>query len=592
VARVGSALPAPTDTFIGRDQDVARVAELLEGQRLVVVTGPSGMGKTRLAREVGGQIGSRYPDGVHFVELAATREPRLVPKAVADALRIWEQPRQPVTDTLVSQLYRRHLLVILDNCEQIIAECASLADTLLQNCPGLSILATSQVPLTIGGEALWSLAPLAVPDAGAALDVVETSAAVSLFTLRAAAASGKFSLTPRVVPVVAEICRRLDGIPLAIELAAARIAVLTPQEILARLDDRFALLTGGSRAVLARHQTLQASFDWSHDLLSPQEEVLFRRLSVFAGGFSLQSIETVCSETGQEIDVLGPLTGLVAKSLVVATTSDMEARYRLLETIQVYAAERLERSGEGDNVRRRHAEWCMAFAETAEAALTGRDQVSCLERIEQEHHNLRVGLRWTIGEQDAERALRLAGALTIFWRVRCHFKEGQEWLSSALALHGNHSQSTRARAVWGLGFMELMLGLPSAPSTLGEAIDLARASGDVRGEARGLLLRGNYARDRRDWPAALQDLEQGAQLARQTHDSWCLAHVLSILGETHFLLGDVRRARGLLEEGVEMGRRSHDQQGLRLSLSSLGLVALHEGRSYRQILWKLPLTIR
>ncbi|HUP69930.1 MAG TPA: tetratricopeptide repeat protein [Acidimicrobiales bacterium] len=579
VPAAGLSLPFSADAFIGRQLDLAGLEAALAESRLVVVTGPSGIGKTRLVREAGTRIAGRYPGGVHFVELAAIREPALVPRAIAAALSVWEQPGRPMLDVVVSHMRRRHLLVILDNCEHLIGECARVADVLLQACPKLLVLATSQIPFGIGGEEVWPLAPLSVPDEGASAELLAASDAVALFSLRAAATSAGFRLTPELVPVVAEICRRLDGIPLAVELAAARVAVLSPQEILDRLGNRFDLLTGGSRAVLPRHQTLQAAFDWSHDLLSDQEAVLLRRLSVFTGGCTLDAAEAVCAVDGDGREVLPALAGLVAKSLVLATTSGAQARYRMLETIRIYGGELLERSGQTATLRRRHAQWCVALVEKAEPELTGPDQVSWLDRLEEEHANLRDGLAWAVAEGDAEVALRLAGALTIFWRVHCHFREGREWLSAALALaaEGRDRPAARAKALWGLGFMDLMGRIDSAPAMLGECLALFRSEGDIGAEARTLFLLGNDAWMSADLESARRHLEPSVELARRCGDSWCLSHALACLGRTHLSRGDAGAARALLEESVEVARGTRDQQSLRFSLTFLGELDVDEG---------------
>jgi len=564
-------LPSAANALIGRERELADVAQALTESRLIVVTGPSGVGKTRLVREAGARVASRHPDRVHLVELAAIRAPHLVSRAVATVLSVWEEPGRPLLDTLMSHLRGRRLLLVLDNCEHVLEECARVADALLQSCPDLSVLATSQAPFGIGGEQVWPLAPLAIPGAEAPTELVASSEAVSLFTLRAAATSAGFSLTPPLVPIVAEICRRLDGLPLAIELAAARVAVLSPQEILARIDNRFAILTGGSRAVLPRHQTLQAAFEWSHDLLSKEEAVLMRRLSVFSGGCTLEAVEAVCADEGREHDVLVALTGLVAKSLTLANTSGAEARYRMLETIRLFGAERLERSGEAAALQRRHANWCLALAERAEPALTGENQLPWLERLETEHDNLRTGLAWAISEREADLALRLAGALTIFWRVHCHFREARDWLSAALTLEGHPSGASRATALWGLGFMDVMLALESASAELQESLAIAHEAGDARGEARALLLLGN-----REWQ--LGDFERSIALARQVEDFWCLAHALACAGKCRLMMGEVRSAHALLQESVDVGRRSRDQQSLRLGLNFLGELLIKEGR--------------
>lgn len=519
------------------------------------------------------RAGSGYADGARFIEFAALTDPGLVPQAVATALSIREQPGQAVGDTLVARLRGRHLLLVLDNCEHLVHAVARLADRLLGSCANLAVLVTSQVILAIAGERVWPVPPLFVPDPPVADDVLAASEAVTLFCARAAATSPGFAARGESLGTVAEICRRLDGIPLAIELAAARTSMLSLSELAARLDARFTLLTGGSRAVLPRHQTLQTALDWSHNLLSPAEQALLRRLAVFAGGFSLEAAEAVCADAALPA-VFDALAGLVAKSLVLADTGRVQSRYRMLETVRLYAAEQLARSGEGIRVRADHAHWCVDLAERAEPALTGPDQVAWLERLDMEQDNLRLALDWGLSERRGELCLRLAAAEALFWRIRGMFREGRERLAAALALGADQPAHLRARALWGAGFMALMLDdLVSSKQALDESLLLAEQIGDRRGQARALLLLGN------GYPVnAIRLLERSVALSREAGDDWCLAHALAMLGRVHLDDGDVDLARPVLEECLAVARRTRDPQSLRIGLGILGELALGQGQ--------------
>ena len=555
---------------------MADLSALLAASRLVTVTGPSGVGKTRLALEVASADAGEYPDGAVFAALAGTGDVGLLAQAVASALSVGEQAGRPLLDTVVDHLRHSRLLLVLDNCEHVVAGAARLVDTLLRACAGLTVLATSQEPLAIAGETVLALAPLGVPgDDG---DAMEASPAVRLFCERAGVIRPGFTLTPEVAPAVAEICRRLDGVALAIELAAARVAVLSPAEIAARLSDRFGLLTGGSRVGPPRHKSLQAALDWSHELCSGRERALLRRLSVFAGGATLDAVAGVCA--GGELaprEVLDTIAALAARSLVAVVTTGPVTRYRMLETVRAYAADRLAEAGESPDVAGRHAEWFTALAESAEPGLTGSDQQCWLERLDADHANLRAALDWAAADGDPVLALRLSGALTLWWRVRGYFSEGRGYLDAALARDAGAPAEVRAKALWGAGFLALMLGDTAvAMAALPEAADLYRSVEDLRGWARSVLLLANcviYF----DPLGAQPLLEQSAALAREAGDDWCLVHALALGGLSHHLQCEPAAARPLLDQAVAVARRSRDDQGLRIAYAVLGELALSEG---------------
>ncbi len=427
-------LPVQLTSFVGREQEIAEVKRLLGTTRLLTLTGAGGVGKSRLAHQVGAELVEEYPDGVWLVELAALGDSALVPLAAASALGVAEQPGRPPIETVSDFLRPRSLVLVLDNCEHLLDACAVLADSLLRASRRLRVLATSRQALGMGGETAWRVPSLAMPDPArpATAEQLVSYEAARLFVERAKSALPTFGVTKDNAAAVAAVCWRLDGIPLAIELAAARVGMLTVRQIEARLDDRYRLLTGGSRTVLPRHQTLRGLVDWSHDLLSEPERVLLRRLSVFAGGWTLEAAEAVCAfgaGEGSCDDVLELLSELAAKSLVLADEQNGQMRYRFLETIRQYGAERLRASGEEAVVRDRHLEWFLALAERGEPELRGPDQVRWLDRLEAEHDNLRAALAWSQLESSSERAraagLRLAGALSWFWRVHSQFSEGR-----------------------------------------------------------------------------------------------------------------------------------------------------------------------
>jgi predicted ATPase/DNA-binding SARP family transcriptional activator len=424
-------LPAPATSFVGRDQDLAQARALLADARLVTLVGPGGVGKTRLAAELA--AGWQAPDGVWLAELAGITDPAEVPAAVCAALGL-----RPVAAELASQLAGQRLLIVLDNCEHLLDACARLAHDLLGGCPGARILATSREPLTITGERVYPVAPLPVPPSAVGLGEAMDSPALRLFADRASAAVFGFRLTAENLPAVAEICRRLDGLPLAIELACARLRTLPATELAARLDDRFRLLTGGSRAALARHQTLIAVVGWSWDLLTDAERTLARRLAVFAGGATPEAAEAVCADESLPPGaVLGLLGALADKSLAeLRHAPDAPSRYRMLETIRAYADAALEEAGESGRFRRAHAGYFLARAEAADSELRGSGQLARLAWLRGEPDNLRAALRHAVGSADAETAVRLVAALGWYWTMSGNHAEAAGWLRETLALPG------------------------------------------------------------------------------------------------------------------------------------------------------------
>ncbi len=434
-----SNLPVHRPSLIGREEDVPairqRLAEIQTG--LLTLTGAGGCGKSRLALEVGYGVRDQYPDGVWLVELAPLSEPSLVDNAVAAVLGVRERAGQSLRDCLLAFLQPKVLLLVLDNCEHLVEVCAIFTHALLRTCPGLRILATSREPLNTSAEVTWRVPSLAAPEGRRILTVDELVAypAVQLFVTRAQAVRPDFSLGPETATGIARVCAYLEGMPLALELAAARTRVLGISQIAARLEQDFRLLVGGSRTAHSRQHTLEATLDWSHRLLIDDEPVVFRRLSVFAGGFDLDAAEEVCSRDGIEAtEVLDVLTRLVDKSLVVAEEREGHARCRMLEPIRQYARQRLIQAGENASARRQHATYFRALAERAEPELWGPDQATWLARLERDHGNLRAALSWYHeSADDAEAERCFAVALSRFWHTRGELGEGRIWLQRALA---------------------------------------------------------------------------------------------------------------------------------------------------------------
>ncbi len=482
-----------------------------------------------------------------------------------------------------SGLQPRQVLLILDNCEHLVAACAHLAEALLRGCPRLQILATSREALGVAGEVPYRVPSLSLPDLQRlpSMEDLMKFEAVRLFIERAVSSRPGFAVTSGNAPAVVQTCQRLDGIPLAIELAAVRVKVLSVEQIARRLDDRFRLLTGGSRTAPPRHQTLQAVMDnWSYDLLSEAERTMLRRLSVFAGGFTLEAAEAVCRREGvREFEVLDLLSQLVDKSLVLAEPQGSEIRYRLLETVRQYGWDRLAESGEADKVRQRHREWFLGLAEQAEHQFQGREQGTWLDRLETEHDNLRAALEWCVEDENAEAGLRLAGALWRSWEIRSHPSEGRQWLEKILALPGASERTIlRAKALNGAGILASHQGEYAAGRAfVEESLAIAREMGDRSGIALSLNLLGRMARDQGDYAAARALFEESLALRRALGDKPGVGALLNNLGLAASNHGDYAAARRLLEESLAIFRELGDEQGITTTLHNLGFTAWNQG---------------
>jgi predicted ATPase/class 3 adenylate cyclase len=573
-------LPKAISSFIGRDRDVAELAELLETARLVTLTGPGGCGKTRLAIEAASASLPVRPDGIWFVDLAPVSDRELVLSVAANAMGVQESRAASADSALIDFLSSGRPLVILDNCEHLIPTCAELAEKWLSACPGLTILVTAREPIGVEGEVIRRVGGLQIPSD---TDAGESSAAVQLFIERARSHEPEFESGEEELAEIAQVTNRLDGIPLAIEMAAALVGTLTVGEILSRLDDRFRLLTGGGGRTLGRQQTLLATVDWSHDLLSEPERVLLRRLSVMSGSFSLEDVEAVCVGDGiDRTDVVALLRRLVATSWVMRERGGDRAAYRLLETSRQYALDKLVSSSEAQRFRSKHSEWFADLAETgAESMLGGPDQTRWFDRIGSELDNFRTALAWSLGDGDPALGLRLGAALSRFWEVRGHWSEGLVWLEEALARAPEAEDGLRGRALVAASFLAFYRGrLESARSMVTEGLAAAVRAHDKATEARGVRFEAVIEQRIGDRAAAIDSAKKAVELSRAHGAAADLAFALQVLGR---LLADDDRdeARARYEEGLEVARRAEDAVSQIYLLYALGRLHLRAGDNER-----------
>jgi non-specific serine/threonine protein kinase len=621
-------LPEQLTSFVGRRQELEQLSHLLASNRLLTLTGAGGCGKTRLALQLADRQKADFEEGVWVVDLAPLADPSLLPHAIAGVLGVAEGPGRSLVQALVDHLRSRHVLLVLDNCEHLIAACAELSETLLRAAPPLHIVATSREGLGVHGETVWRVPSLSLPPPEETLspDRLLEFEGMRLFAERAASIA-PFVLTAANAVAVTEICRRLDGIPLAIELAAARVSVLSVDQINVRLKDRFRLLTGGGRTAVARQRTLEAAVDWSYDLLSEPERRLLARLSVFAGGWTLDAAEEVCAGEGiGRDDIVDLLSGLVDKSLVIVEEDRAgDRRYRFLETIRQYGRDRLFRSGEIGSVCARHFAFVLALAQRAEPELTRSDQVTWLNRLQIEHDNIRAALEWAAGAPEcADRGLELATSVWWFWTKRGYFSEGQRRLGESLAISSDVSPRA-AKAYVGLIHLNLFQGDPGTPKAIAKSLEVARAAGDPWSEAFSLGISaivesdaGNFegaaalaadthrvaltarAREEGDQPLALAlrmmaygalqqgdharaaDLfEQAATLMRDRGEKWALGILLPDLAAVRALQGRHADARALSHEAIDLSRQLGDRRGVAWCLQTIAMVAAAEGDAIR-----------
>jgi predicted ATPase/DNA-binding SARP family transcriptional activator/DNA-binding CsgD family transcriptional regulator len=586
-------LSAPMTSFVGRAQEIVEVKRTMAMTRILTLAGAGGSGKTRLAFEVARDLIGAYPDGVWMVELAPLSEEGLVAQEVAGALEVTERTGEQLADTLVDSLTGKEMLLVLDNCEHLIDAAARLADRLLRSCPRLRILATSREPLSIAGEVIWQVDPLSLPDRDGvpSVDGLMRYEALRLFVDRARLRLPDFELTEENAEAVARVCRKLDGMPLAIELATARMGALAVENVAQRLEISLDVLKGASRTAAARQRTLKATLDWSHDLLSEAERVLFRSISVFAGGWTLEAAEAVCSEDGTEHEeVLDLLSALVDKSLVLAgVVSRGPVRYRMLEPIRQYAHEKLEESGETVELRNRHAAFFLALAEEAEPKLAGPQQRVWVVRLEAEHDNLRRALSWSLDMEKKGTALRLGAALWRFWHVRGYLSEGVRWMERVLSSGELGASPARVKALEGMGWLTQSQGdYERAEATYEEMLELSRQLGDEESIATALNSLGTVAAQRGDNELArtllTENLKVLEKLEEQGNPSAPIKrfHALNLLGLLAIREeGDYARGAALWEQSLALAREAGDTDRVGLMLSNLGYPALLQGEHER-----------
>jgi predicted ATPase/DNA-binding SARP family transcriptional activator/DNA-binding CsgD family transcriptional regulator len=582
-----SNLPLARTSFVGRGRERLEVKRLLAMTGLLTLTGAGGCGKTRLALEVARDLVGAHPDGVWLVELAPLSEGALVPKAVAEALGVPQRPAEPLVETLSEVLGDRHLLLVLDNCEHLLESIALLVDRLLDSCPRLRILATSREALGVEGEIRWPVPPLSIPESRGAPssevsgspEGLEAYESVRLFVERARARDPAFSLTAKSAPAVGEICRVLEGIPLAIELAAARVNILSAGQISDRLTDSLKLLKGPGTP---RQRTLRGTLDWSYVLLSEDEKMLFGRLSAFAGGWTLGAAEAVGGEGDvRRGDILDVLSGLAEKSLVVAEVvgGGDSVRYRLLEPIRQYAREKLEEGGESRAVLRRHALFFLALSEKARSKLRGPEVKEWSRRLETEHDNMRAALSFALETEDIQLALRLAGTLGTFWYMHSHSEEGRKWLEAALASEEGAPAALRVRALEALYWLAFDQWDHDRAETVAREANELGAEAEIEGglaaslrimSAGPLWVRGDYERGK-------ELLEEGLSIGREAGDRVIVAEALMQLAGTAWGMGDIERGNEIYQEGIDLCREAGYTFRLPDFLLSLGYQLLLEG---------------
>jgi non-specific serine/threonine protein kinase len=576
-------LPQQLTSFIGRENEIAQIKELLGTTRLLTFFGAGGCGKTRLAMQLAGDLLESYSDGIWLVELAALAEPGLVPQTVANVLGLKEQPGENLTQTIIEHLASRHLLLVLDNAEHLLAACAEFADVALRRCAQLIILVTSRERLAISGELTYRVPSLSVPDPKLNATPQELSAYESarLFIERARLQRPDFAVTAQNAPALASVCRRLDGIPLAIELAAPRVRSMSVEELNRGLDQRFGLLTGGSRTALPRQRTLRSMIDWSYDLLSDAEQALLCRVSVFSGGWTLEAAGQVCIGEGvDKMQALDLLTSLADKNLVVADEQDGPTRYRLLETVRHYALERLREHDEEARWRSRHLAYFLALAEEAEPLLHGSEQQAWFDRLEAEHDNLRSALSWSsAADGDVTGGLRLAGAISWFWLVRGYLAEGRGWLSPLLAAAPeDQDAAARARALRGAGRLAVHQGDHSAAKALRqEGLAIWKRLGHREGIVQSLASLGTIAQMQGDYAAAQALFKEALAMRRELGDRHGILRSLISLGHSAVEQGNYADARVLLEEGLAISRELNDWLEIGETLYHLGTLAYFQG---------------
>jgi predicted ATPase/DNA-binding SARP family transcriptional activator len=594
-------LPVPLTSFVGREKEVKEIARLLSSSRLITLTGPGGVGKTRLAIQTAHDSIKTFKDGVFWVGFVGLSDENLIPQEIAQSLNMREISTEPMIETLKTYLKSKDILIVLDNCEHLIRSCAQHTEQLLGACPKLKILATSRERLDLFNETTWNVPSLPLPEMQQALSLKQLKefASIQLFVERARNVKSDFVLTEQNASSIAQICNRLDGIPLAIELASARIKLLSVDEIASRLSDRFSLLTSGTRTAQPRQQTLRAVIDWSHDLLTEPERILFRRLAVFAGGFTLDAVEVVCSAGMKRSDILDLLGRLVDKSLVVVETDSVlnETRYRLLETIRQYARIKLEEIGEVPDITEQHLNFFASFASQAEKKLYGKEGSVWFLRLEKEIDNLRAAMYWPVSMAQTNqhksqsihnKQLLIVGSLDMFWETRYRIEILQALEKMLASTKPNEPTIEKAKALSVGGFLLLSLHkFSEARVYLDESIDIAEKLADLFTLAQSLGFLGWTFDFLGEYDHAKTSLERSVTIARSLGEEseYIAARSLSLLGDIPFWQGKLFEARQIYEEAISFLREIHDRNMLTYPLRRLGYICLREGDVDQAIAW-------
>lgn len=575
-------LPIQLTSFVGRARERSELKALLAGGRLLTLTGPGGGGKTRLALQVAAEMIDQFPDGVFFITLASITDPEIVPLAVAQALNIPETPGRLIVDSLKDYVHNKTMLLVLDNFEQVIAAAPFIVE-LLMSCQELKVMVTSREGLRISGENEYPIPPLELPTPAQSqsLEAISQCSAVQLFFQRARLVQPDLQITDETGPAMAEICRRLDGLPLAIELAAARVKLLPPRVMLERMGRPLAFLTEGARDLPKRQQTLWGAIAWSYDLLDENEQRLFRQVSVFVGGCTIDAVEAVVGDPSEHAAMLDSLGSLLDKSLLKKADGEKdEPRFVMLETLREFGLEQLEASGEQDHIRRRHARFFLALAEQAEAGLESVEQVRWMNQMEQEHYNLLAALEWSRAAEEgaSEICVRLASAMGFFWEARGYISEGRERLAEILLMPSAQERSI-ARARLLARSAELAYRQSDFPSTnhfASESLDIYREIGDRQGMASALIKLGNAATELGNYAAASKYLAEALALLRERGDRHGTARALISFGWVALRSGNYALAKGRLEEALAISREAGDTRSMGFELAGLGEVALRQ----------------